>query len=108
MTFNICALLRWRNCLNVLVHAALSCFHSRAFKNSLPLPLGNFCVARLLTVRLFLFTCSVSRLWRNCARRVLRTQQHVAFVSASGASDSDTHVLCSNLAEEVEASHLLI
>lgn len=52
------------------------------------------------------FTHSVSRLWRNCARRVLRTQQHVAFVSASGASDSDSHVLCTGLAEEVEVNQL--
>ncbi|XP_034043084.1 F-box only protein 22 [Thalassophryne amazonica] len=50
---------------------------------------------------------SVCRLWRNCARRVLRTQQQLAWVSASGPSNNDLHVLCSILAQEVENVFLL-
>lgn len=47
---------------------------------------------------------SVCRLWRNCARRVLRTQQQLTWVSASGFSNSEVHALCSILAEEVEVN----
>uniref|UniRef100_A0A8C6KFQ9 F-box protein 22 n=1 Tax=Nothobranchius furzeri TaxID=105023 RepID=A0A8C6KFQ9_NOTFU len=45
---------------------------------------------------------SVCRLWRNCARRVLRTQQQLAWASARGPSTTDVHTLCNVLAEEVE------
>lgn len=51
-----------------------------------------------------MFLLSVCRLWRNCARRVLRTQQHLTCVSACGPSDNDVHALCSTLAEEVEVN----
>lgn len=67
-------------------------------------------VERILTfvpTKSLLHIASVCRLWRNCARRVMRTQQHLAFVSASGASETDVHVLCSTLAEEVEKVFLL-
>ncbi|XP_068598002.1 F-box only protein 22 [Brachionichthys hirsutus] len=50
---------------------------------------------------------SVCRLWRNCARRVLRTQQQLAFVSASGPSNREVHALYSSLPEEVEKVFLL-
>ncbi|XP_068161216.1 F-box only protein 22 [Antennarius striatus] len=51
---------------------------------------------------------SVCRLWRNCARRVLRTQQQLACVSARGPSSTEeVHALCSILAEEVEKVFLL-
>ncbi|XP_068587196.1 F-box only protein 22 [Cebidichthys violaceus] len=50
---------------------------------------------------------SVCRLWRNCARRVLRTQQHLTWVSACGPSNTEAHVLCSILAEEVEKVFLV-
>ncbi|KAF3686237.1 F-box only protein 22 [Channa argus] len=50
---------------------------------------------------------SVCRLWRNCARRVLRTRQQPTWVSASGPSNTEVHVLCSVLAEEVEKVFLL-
>ncbi|XP_059215401.1 F-box only protein 22 [Centropristis striata] len=50
---------------------------------------------------------SVCRLWRNCARRVLRTQQQLTWVSACGPSNTEAHVLCNILAEEVEKVFLL-
>ncbi|KAF7212242.1 F-box only protein 22 [Nothobranchius furzeri] len=50
---------------------------------------------------------SVCRLWRNCARRVLRTQQQLAWASARGPSTTDVHTLCNVLAEEVEKVFLL-
>lgn len=53
-----------------------------------------------------MFLLSVCRLWRNCARRVLRTQQHLTYVSACGTSDNDVHALWNTLAEEVEVNRL--
>ncbi|XP_037549690.1 F-box only protein 22 [Nematolebias whitei] len=50
---------------------------------------------------------SVCRLWRNCARRVLRTQQQLTWVSSCGPSATEVHSLCSILAEEVEKVFLL-
>ncbi|RVE74765.1 hypothetical protein OJAV_G00024900 [Oryzias javanicus] len=50
---------------------------------------------------------SVCRLWRNCARRVLRTQQQLAWVSVCGPSTTEAHSLCSTLSEEVEKVFLL-
>nr|XP_020445693.1 F-box only protein 22 [Monopterus albus] len=50
---------------------------------------------------------SVCRLWRNCSRRVLRTQQQLTWVSASEPSNTEVHALCSVLAEEVENVFLL-
>ncbi|XP_021463441.2 F-box only protein 22 [Oncorhynchus mykiss] len=49
----------------------------------------------------------VCRLWMNCARRVLRVQQKLTWVSASGPSNYDGHALCHSLAEEVENVYLL-
>ncbi|CAJ1048991.1 F-box only protein 22 [Xyrichtys novacula] len=67
-------------------------------------------VERILTfvpTKSLLRIASVCRLWRNCARRVLRTQQHLAWVSACGPSDTEAHALCSVLTEEVEKVFLL-
>ncbi|KAM3876659.1 F-box only protein 22 [Diretmus argenteus] len=67
-------------------------------------------VERILTfvpTKSLLRIASVCRLWRNCARRVLRTQQKLAWVSACGPSDTEAHALCSTLAEEVENVFLL-
>ncbi|XP_067105114.1 F-box only protein 22 [Osmerus mordax] len=50
---------------------------------------------------------SVCRLWRNCARRVLRTQQKLTWISASGPSNPEGHALCHSLADEVENVFLL-
>ncbi|XP_041648157.1 F-box only protein 22 [Cheilinus undulatus] len=49
----------------------------------------------------------VCRLWRNCARRVLRTQQQLAWVSTNRPSDTEVHTLFSILPEEVEKVYLL-
>ncbi|KAJ8417329.1 hypothetical protein AAFF_G00285560 [Aldrovandia affinis] len=62
-------------------------------------------VERILTfvpTKSLLRTACVCRLWRNCARRVLRTQQRISWVSATGCGSGEGHVLCRNLAEEVE------
>ncbi|CAN9506709.1 unnamed protein product [Ophioblennius macclurei] len=67
-------------------------------------------VERILTfipTKSLLRIASVCRLWRNCARRVLRTQQQLTWVSASGSSSTDAHVLCDVLVEEVEKVFLL-
>ncbi|XP_029283661.1 LOW QUALITY PROTEIN: F-box only protein 22 [Cottoperca gobio] len=67
-------------------------------------------VERILTfvpTKSLLRIASVCRLWRNCARRVLRTQQQLTWVSACGPSNTEAHVLCSILGEEVEKVFLL-
>ncbi|XP_071766597.1 F-box only protein 22 [Centroberyx gerrardi] len=67
-------------------------------------------VERILTfvpTKSLLRIASVCRLWRNCARRVLRTQQQLTWVSACGPSDTEVHALCSSLVEEVEKVFLL-
>ncbi|XP_041075291.1 F-box only protein 22-like [Polyodon spathula] len=52
-------------------------------------------------------TASVCALWRECARRVLRKQQKVTWISASGSSGGTGHVLPRTLVEEVENVYLL-
>ncbi|XP_034417285.1 F-box only protein 22 [Cyclopterus lumpus] len=67
-------------------------------------------VERILTfvpTKSLLRIASVCRLWRNCARRVLRTHQQLTWVSACGPSNTEAHVLCSILAEEVEKVFLV-
>ncbi|TNN87623.1 F-box only protein 22 [Liparis tanakae] len=67
-------------------------------------------VERILTfvpTKSLLRIASVCRLWRNCARRVLRTHQQLTWVSACGPSSTEAHVLCSILAEEVEKVFLV-
>uniref|UniRef100_A0A3Q2QLH6 F-box protein 22 n=1 Tax=Fundulus heteroclitus TaxID=8078 RepID=A0A3Q2QLH6_FUNHE len=59
-------------------------------------------VLMFIPTKSLLQVASVCRLWRNCARRVLRTQQHLTWVSASGPSTTELHSFCSTLAEEVE------
>lgn len=50
---------------------------------------------------------SVCRLWRNCARRVLRTQQQMTWLAASGSSRYESHILLRTLYEELENVYLL-
>ncbi|XP_051511777.1 F-box only protein 22-like [Myxocyprinus asiaticus] len=50
---------------------------------------------------------SVCRLWRNCARRVLRTQQRLTWLSATGSSMYQEHVLLRTMAEDLENIYLL-
>lgn len=67
-------------------------------------------VERILTfvpTKSLLRIASVCRLWRNCARRVLRTQQQLTWVSTCGPSDTEAHALCSVLTDEVEKVFLL-
>lgn len=67
-------------------------------------------IERILTfvpTKSLLRIASVCRLWRNCARRVLRTQQQLDWVSACGPSNPKNHALCNMLAEEVEKVFLL-
>ncbi|AWP01822.1 putative F-box only protein 22 [Scophthalmus maximus] len=64
-------------------------------------------IQTFLPTKSLLRIASVCRLWRNCARRVLRTQQQLDWVSACGPSRSEVHGLCSILAEEVEKVFLL-
>ncbi|XP_060796741.1 F-box only protein 22 [Neoarius graeffei] len=49
----------------------------------------------------------VCRLWRNCARRVLRTRQKATWLSASGSSRYEEHVLLRTLEEGLENVFLL-
>lgn len=46
--------------------------------------------------------CSVCRLWRECARRTLRTRQRLAWVSALEPGPADSHALVRALARELE------
>ncbi|MBN3314128.1 FBX22 protein, partial [Atractosteus spatula] len=67
-------------------------------------------VEKILTfvpTKSLLRTACVCRLWRDCARRVLRTQQKMTWVSNTGSSSSDGHVLFRTLAEQVENVYLL-
>lgn len=52
------------------------------------------------------FVPSVCRLWRECARRVLRTQRQVTWISAglAGAGHLEEHCLLRVVAQEIEAS----
>ncbi|XP_077477523.1 F-box only protein 22 [Stigmatopora argus] len=67
-------------------------------------------VERILTfvpTKSLLKIASVCRLWSNCARRVLRTQQQMTWVSACGPSNTEVHALCNTLYEEVKKVFLL-
>ncbi|XP_047218860.1 F-box only protein 22 [Girardinichthys multiradiatus] len=64
-------------------------------------------VLMFIPTKSLLQVASVCRLWRNCARRVLRIQQHLTWVSVSGPSTTELHSFCSILAEEVEKVFLL-
>ncbi|XP_076012280.1 F-box only protein 22 isoform X2 [Genypterus blacodes] len=67
-------------------------------------------VERILTfvpTKSLLRISSVCTLWRTCARRVLRTQQKLTWVSARGSSDGEIHALYSSLAVELEKVFLL-
>lgn len=46
--------------------------------------------------------CSVCRLWRECARRTLRTRQRLAWVSALEPGPAESHALVRALARELE------
>ncbi|XP_019388910.1 PREDICTED: F-box only protein 22 [Crocodylus porosus] len=64
-------------------------------------------VLSFLPTKALLRAACVCRLWRECARRILRTQQSIAWVSALEPGPSDTHSLVRTLAEELEKVHVL-
>ncbi|XP_026877579.1 F-box only protein 22 [Electrophorus electricus] len=67
-------------------------------------------VERILTfvpTKALFKTARVCRLWRNCARRVLRSQQKMTWLSASGSSRYEEHVLLGAMKEGLENIFLL-
>ncbi|XP_074862781.1 F-box only protein 22 [Carettochelys insculpta] len=74
--------------------------------------LSNLCVVverilSFLPTKALLRAACVCRLWRECARRLLRTQQSIEWVSALEPGPSDSHSLVRALAEELENVHVL-
>ncbi|XP_025025032.1 F-box only protein 22 [Python bivittatus] len=53
------------------------------------------------------FSYSVCQLWRECSRRILRTQQSITWVSALEPGSSNSHVLVQVLAAEIEKVQVL-
>ncbi|EMP27751.1 F-box only protein 22 [Chelonia mydas] len=64
-------------------------------------------ILSFLPTKALLRAACVCRLWRECARRLLRTQQSIAWVSALESGPSDSHSLVHALAEELENVHVL-
>ncbi|XP_020033625.1 F-box only protein 22 isoform X3 [Castor canadensis] len=67
-------------------------------------------VLGFLPAKALLRVASVCRLWRECVRRVLRTQRRVTWISAAGrpgARHLDGHCLVRVLAEELENVQVL-
>ncbi|XP_032618983.2 F-box only protein 22 isoform X1 [Chelonoidis abingdonii] len=64
-------------------------------------------ILSFLPTKALLRAACVCRLWRECARRLLRTQQSIAWVSALEPGPSDSHSLVRALAEELENVHVL-
>ncbi|KAI4872972.1 hypothetical protein NFI96_023655, partial [Prochilodus magdalenae] len=67
-------------------------------------------VERILTfvpTKALLRIARVSRLWRNCARRVLKTQQKMSWLSAFGMSRYEEHILLGIMEEGLEDIYLL-
>ncbi|XP_065497663.1 F-box only protein 22 isoform X2 [Caloenas nicobarica] len=60
-----------------------------------------------LPTKALLRAACVCRLWRECARRILRARQRVAWVSALEPGPADGHALVRALARELEQVHVL-
>nr|XP_034968812.1 F-box only protein 22 [Zootoca vivipara] len=60
-----------------------------------------------LPTKALLRAACVCRLWRECSRRILRTQQSVAWVSTVEPGPSSSHALVQVLAEELEKVQVL-
>ncbi|NWU96987.1 FBX22 protein, partial [Upupa epops] len=64
-------------------------------------------VLSFLPIKSLLSAACVCRLWRECARRILRARQRVAWVSALEPGPADSHALVRTLARELERVHVL-
>uniref|UniRef100_A0A0K8RV05 F-box only protein 22 n=1 Tax=Crotalus horridus TaxID=35024 RepID=A0A0K8RV05_CROHD len=60
-----------------------------------------------LPTKALLRAACVCQLWRECSRRILRTQQSITWVSALEPGPSNTHVLVHVLAEDIEKVQVL-
>ncbi|XP_062998261.1 F-box only protein 22 [Elgaria multicarinata webbii] len=82
-----------------------------------PDPKGSYVLSNLaevverilafLPTKALLRAACVCRLWRECSRRILRTQQSVAWVSTVEPGPSNSHALVQVLAEELEKVQVL-
>ncbi|NXD97330.1 FBX22 protein, partial [Chaetorhynchus papuensis] len=64
-------------------------------------------VLGFLPTKALLRAACVCRLWRECARRTLRTRQRIAWVSALEPGPAESHSLVRALARELEKVHVL-
>ncbi|XP_042330760.1 F-box only protein 22 [Sceloporus undulatus] len=64
-------------------------------------------VLGFLPTKALLQAACVCRLWRECSRRILRTQQSVAWVSTVETGPPNSHALVHALAEELEKVQVL-
>ncbi|XP_026565449.1 F-box only protein 22 [Pseudonaja textilis] len=60
-----------------------------------------------LPTKALLRAACVCQLWRECSRRILRTQQGITWVSALEPDPSNSHVLVHVLAEDIEKVQVL-
>ncbi|XP_063170337.1 F-box only protein 22 [Candoia aspera] len=82
-----------------------------------PEPKGGYVLSNLaevverilsfLPTKALLRAACVCQLWRECSRRILRTQQSVTWVPALEPGPSNSHVLVQVLAEEIEKVQIL-
>nr|XP_033776571.1 F-box only protein 22 [Geotrypetes seraphini] len=67
-------------------------------------------VERILTflpIKSLLKAACVCRLWRECAHRIMKSRQEVAWISAVGPSASDGHALVCAIAHELQKVYIL-
>ncbi|XP_054858488.1 F-box only protein 22 [Eublepharis macularius] len=64
-------------------------------------------ILAFLPIKSLLQAACVCRLWRESSRRILRTQQSVAWVSAVESGPANTHALVRVLEEEIEKIQVL-
>ncbi|XP_058012631.1 F-box only protein 22 isoform X2 [Ahaetulla prasina] len=60
-----------------------------------------------LPTKALLRAACVCQLWRECSRRILRTQQSITWISALEPGPSNSHVLVHVLAEDIEKVQVL-
>ncbi|XP_043926206.1 F-box only protein 22 [Protopterus annectens] len=64
-------------------------------------------ILSFLPTKMLLRSTCVCRLWRESARRILKTQQSMAWVTASELGAGEGHALVRDLARELEMVHVL-